>query len=149
MQTAFPIVVCGATFIYVLAGVLSMFSRRNLYDQVGQGGPIVGEDRFRGSSDLPAPPPELPGARVEREREIRQMLQARSDRLVCEGRAPLDIDAELAMLESTGKPESRDTALLEEVRQLVIAGNARRQRQGQHPLDVDAEMQRTLVELNL
>jgi hypothetical protein len=149
MQTAFPMVVCGATFIYVLVGVLSMFSRRNLYDQVGQGGLLVGEDRFRGSC-LPAPPPELPGARVEREREIRQMLQARSDRLVCEGRAPLDIDAELAMLESTGgRPESRDTALLEEVRQLVIAGNARRQRQGQHPLDVDAEMHRTLVELNL
>jgi hypothetical protein len=133
--------------VYVLAGLLSMFSRHNLYDQIGQGGLTVGEDpRLRGS-DL-REPLEPPTARAEREREIRQMLQARSDRLVRQGHPPLDIDAKLATLESTrGKPEARDAALQEEVRQLVIASNERRQRQGLHPLDVDIEMRRSLAEL--
>jgi hypothetical protein len=148
MQTVLPLVVYGATAVYVLAGLLSMFSRHNLYDQIGQGGLTVNEDRRLRGSDL-REPLEPPTARAEREREIRQMLQARSDRLVRQGHPPLDIDAKLATLESTeGKPEAHDAALQEEVRQLVIASNERRQRQGLHPLDVDTEMRRSLAELN-
>lgn len=146
MQTATPFVVFGATAIYVLAGVLSMLTRRNLYDQIGQGGLTVSQERLRSGGLRERP--ELPATRAERKREIRQMLQARSDRLVRQGRPPLDIDAELAALEGSGdKPEPPDAALQEEVRQLVIASNERRQRQGQHPLDVDAEIQRSLAEL--
>ncbi len=147
MQTVLPLVVYGATAVYVLAGLLSMFSRHNLYDQIGQGGLTIGEDRRLRGSDL-REPLEPPTARAEREREIRQMLQARSDRLVRQGHPPLDIDAKLATLESArGKPEAHDAALQEEVRQLVIASNERRQRQGLHPLDVDIEMRRSLAEL--
>ncbi len=150
MQTVLPLVVYGATAVYVVAGLLSMFSRHNLYDQIGQGGlTVVNEDRRLRGSDL-REPLEPPTARAEREREIRQMLQARSDRLVRQGHPPLDIDAKLATLESASvEPEAHDAALQEEVRQLVIASNERRQRQGLHPLDVDIEMRRSLAELNL
>jgi hypothetical protein len=85
-----------------------------------------------------------------REEEIRQMIQARSDRGVAKGRAALDVDAEVEKLlaENTGGPSlAEDRALRDEVRQLVIARNERRQRQGKEPLDVEREIERQLREL--
>jgi hypothetical protein len=166
MHAAFPIVLFGSIALFVVLGVLSMFTRGgNLYDQIGQGGLTLGEDRSAGyrASQLEGPH-ELDGAvglesgsRAEREQEIRQMLQARSDRLVRRGERPLDLDAELAKLEhadgfgagalgGTGT-HSHDSGLALEVRQLVVARNERRRRQGQPALDVDAEVARTLAEL--
>jgi hypothetical protein len=85
-----------------------------------------------------------------REEEIRQMVQARSDRAVAKGRDPLDVDAEVERLlaADTGGPSlGDDRALRDEVRQLVIARNERRQRQGKEPLDVDQEIERQLRDL--
>jgi hypothetical protein len=85
-----------------------------------------------------------------REEEIRQMIQARSDRGVAKGRQALDVDAEVEKLlaADTGGPSlGDDRALREEVRQLVVARNARRQRQGKEPLDVDREIERQLRDL--
>jgi hypothetical protein len=85
-----------------------------------------------------------------REEEIRQMIQARSDRGVARGRDALDVDAEVEKLlaEGSGGPGlGRDRALREEVRQLVVARNERRQRQGKEPLDVEREIERQLREL--
>jgi hypothetical protein len=85
-----------------------------------------------------------------REEEIRQMIQARSDRGVARGRDALDVDAEVEKLlaEGSGGPGlGRDRALREEVRQLVVARNERRQRQGKKPLDVEREIERQLREL--
>jgi hypothetical protein len=85
-----------------------------------------------------------------REEEIRQMVQARSDRGVAKGRAALDVDAEVEKLLAvdTGGPSlADDRALRDEVRQLVIARNERRQRQGKEPLDVEREIERQLREL--
>src|SRR3954447_25021228 len=68
-----------------------------------------------------------------REEEIRQMIQARSDRGVARGKDALDVDAEVKkLLEETpaGPSLGSDRALVEEVRQLVVARNERRQRQG-------------------
>ncbi|HSZ69255.1 MAG TPA: hypothetical protein VK756_02725 [Solirubrobacteraceae bacterium] len=166
MQALFPIVMFGAIALFVLLGVLSMLTRSsNLYDQIGQGGLTLGEDRSAGHSAgepyagaglggaAESPPPR----HDERESEIRQMLQARSDRLVRRGEHPLDIDAELARLEqadpfgsgaSGAGGASHDSGLTLEVRQLVVARNERRRRQGQPALDVDAEVARTLAELN-
>jgi hypothetical protein len=156
MQAAFPIVLFGSIVLFVILGVVSMFTRsNNLYDQIGQGGLSVGEDQHRGTVPEPGPGgldgPEGFGteSRAEREREIRQMLHARSDRLVRQGRPPLDIDAELAKLEPPeSKPGSHDPGLAAEVRQLVVARNERRRRQGQDQLDVEAEVRRTLAELD-
>src|ERR1700704_3015112 len=71
-----------------------------------------------------------------REEEIRQMIQARSDRGVAKGREALDVDAEVEKLiasESGGPALGGDRGLREEVRQLVVARNERRQRQGKEP----------------
>jgi hypothetical protein len=85
-----------------------------------------------------------------REEEIRQMIQARSDRGVAKGREALDVDAEVEKLlasESGGPGLVGDKALREEVRQLVTARNERRERQGKEPLDVEKEIDRQLSEL--
>jgi hypothetical protein len=169
MQAAFPLVLFGSIGLFVLLGVLSMFTRRNLHDQIGQGGLYVGEDPFGGAGagrsgtaswsggvgGQPDPwsyPSGADGSEhpSERELEIRQLLEARSERLVRRGHAPLDIDAELAALES-GRMDgtgTHDPALTAEVRQLVLARNERRQRRGLDALDVEVEVQRTLSELD-
>ena len=78
---------------------------------------------------------------AERDEEIRQMLEARNARRVRQGKAPLDVEAELARL--TGRrPPTRPCEA--EVRQLVVARNDRRARQGKPPLDVEAEVERQL-----
>jgi hypothetical protein len=85
-----------------------------------------------------------------REEEIRQMVQARSDRGVARGREALDVDAEVKKLlaaDPGGPSLGDDRALREEVRQLVVARNERRQRQGKEPLDVEQEIERQLREL--
>jgi hypothetical protein len=149
-EVVLPMVVYGATAVYVVAGVLSMFSRRNLYDQVGQGGlTVVREDRLRGD-ELLEHPLDRAADRVERDREIRQMLQARSARLVGRGQAPLDVEAELARLVGLDSQRSSpaDMALLEEIRQLMIARNERRLRQGLGALDVERAIEQTLTELD-
>jgi hypothetical protein len=157
MQAAFPVVLFGSIGLFVVVGVLSMLTRNNLHDQIGQGGLSMGEDPFGSGPSAAGEPAGWDGdgsaARAERELEIRQMLTARSDRLVRQGQPPLDIEAELARLERTdelappGGP-SHNAALTEEVRQLVVARNERRARQGLDALDVEAEVQRTLAELD-
>ena len=85
-----------------------------------------------------------------REEEIRQMIQARSDRGMAKGRDALDVDAEVEKLlasESDGPALGGDRALREEVRRLAVARNERRQRQGKEPLDVDREIDRQLSAL--
>jgi hypothetical protein len=85
-----------------------------------------------------------------REEEIRQMIQARSDRGVAKGRPPLEVEAEVEKLLASdpgGPSLGEDRALREEVRQLVVARNERRQRQGKEPLDVEKEIDRQLREL--
>jgi hypothetical protein len=149
MQALFPLITFVALGLFVLIGILSMLTHRNLHDQIGQGGFYVSESHSRlpqASLPPPDPPPELDHA--ERELEIRQMLTARSERLVRRGHAPLDIEAELARIDGAGETSAHDAALADEVRQLAIARNERRLRQGLEPLDVEAEVARTLTELD-
>ena len=139
----FTLVVVGAIVLFVLAGVGSFLAGGSLYDKIGEGG--LSPD---GSS---APPASSPLAQAEREQEIRQMLQARSDRQVRGGGEALDIDAELALLEQPAGGAAigrHDAGLTEEVRQLVMARNERRVRSGEEPMDVESEVQRTLDELD-
>ncbi|HEY3759299.1 MAG TPA: hypothetical protein VGL37_06020 [Solirubrobacteraceae bacterium] len=148
-DTVLPIVVFGATAVYVISGLLSMLSRPNLYDQIGQGGlSTVSEDRPGGG--LPDRALGLAAAEAERELEVRQMLDARSNRLVRQGAAPLDVDAELRRLEHLAaiRVDRRDEDLVEEVRHLTIVRNERRARQGLEGLDIETEIERVLVELD-
>jgi hypothetical protein len=156
MQAAFPIVVFGTVGLSVVMSIVFLLSKGSMYDEIGSGGfPSDGEHSGSGSPfghmgpeyDSIAMSPEH--QRAERAQEIRQMLQARSERLQRRGEPALDIDAEVAQLlgpQPTGA--GHDPGIAEEVLQLVIARNERRERQGLEPLDVEAEVARTLTELD-
>lgn len=83
--------------------------------------------------------------------EVRQMLEAKSERRQQRGEAPLDVEAEterlLAAAEQPRGEEAMDAELRAEVRQLVVARNDRRLRQGLEPLDVEAEVEKQLADL--
>jgi hypothetical protein len=149
VQSAFPIVVFGAVALSVVMSIVFLLSRGSAYDQIGQGGLSPEGEPAPGAL---SPPPETPAGRAERELEIRQMVSARSERLVGRGQPPLDVDAEVARLlqplPSDQSAGSEQAGLVEEVRQLVVARNERRARQGLESLDVEAEVARTLAELN-
>jgi hypothetical protein len=145
LQSAFPIVVFGAVALSVVMSLVFLFSRGSLYDQIGESG--FTSERDPGPEAPPAPPGSL-ADRAEQEREIRQMLRARSERMVSRGEPALDIDAEVArLLAPAPATRGHDPSLEREVRQLVHARNGRRERQGLDALDVDAEVARTLDEL--
>jgi len=83
--------------------------------------------------------------------EVRQMLEAKSERRRQRGEAPLDVEAETARLLSAAEQprgeEAMDAELRAEVRQLVVARNERRMREGLEPLDVEQETERQLADL--
>ncbi len=140
-------VVFGTVAFSLVMSVLMLVTRGHdsMYDQIGQGG-ISRESDYSGPEAMLE---QSPAARAEQEQEVRQMLKARSDRLVRAGRPALDIDAEVARLLAPGEAaRQHDPALEAEVRQMVLARNERRLRQGAEPLDVEAEVARTLAELS-
>jgi hypothetical protein len=152
------LVVFGAVAFAILISLAYLLTRgsgESAYDRIGAGGlSSVGDhDRDAGvgaSRSSAARGASSPEDRGEQEREIRQMLGARSERLVRSGQPALDVDAEVARLlvDHGGQAsDQHDPALLAEVRQLVVARNERRLRQGLEALDVDAEVARTLDEL--
>jgi hypothetical protein len=141
-------VVFGAVIFSLVISLLLVVTRGsdNMYDHIGAGG-------FSREGDAPGStltaPVDSPAAQAEREDEVRQMLSARSERLVRRGEAPLDIEAELTrLLEPTRGSREHDPGLVEEVRQLVVARNERRVRQGLEPQDVEAQVAETLAELD-
>jgi hypothetical protein len=83
--------------------------------------------------------------------EVRQMLEAKSQRRQRRGEAPLDVEAEterlLASAERPRGSDAIDAELRAEVRQLVVARNERRLREGREPLDVEAETEKQLADL--
>ncbi len=132
---AFGTVLIVVSVLAVLVAAVSYWGSGRIYTGLGRGDLELERDR-----------PAAAASAAEAQEEIRQMLQAKSDRREARGEAALDIEAELAALTSTGAGGD-DPALREEVRQLVIARNERRLRQGKEPLDVDTEVERQLREL--
>ena len=130
----FGTVVIVVAVIAVLVAAASYWGTGRIYSGLGREG---GLDMTR--------EPAAPSSGPEVQEEIRQMLEAKSDRRVARGEPELDVDAELAAL--TRVSGGADAGLREEVRQLVVARNERRLRQGKEPLDVDAEIDRQLREL--
>jgi hypothetical protein len=154
-ENGLSFVVFGAVAFSVVMCLLFMVTRESssVYDQIGEGGiSREGEPAYGPMATAP----DSPAGRSEREQEIRQMLHARSERMVRRGEPALDVDAELARLLGGANPvepthsadRGHDAALVAEVRQLVQARNERRARQGLEELDVDAEVTRTLQELD-
>jgi hypothetical protein len=83
--------------------------------------------------------------------EVRQMLEAKSQRRQQRGEPALDVEAEAErLLAEAGRPrgaEAMDAEVRAEVRQLVVARNERRMRKGLEPIDVEAETERQLADL--
>jgi hypothetical protein len=129
--------------VFLVVGLVATIGDGAHGRMIGQGGLLPEPPEPKG------PPPGSPLDRAQRQEEIRQMLQARSERQVRAGGRPLDIDAEIALLEAPSAGAGKhDSELVREVRQLVTARNERRVRAGEEPLDVEAEVTRTLDELD-
>ena len=121
--------------IAMLVAIGSYWGTGRIYSGLGR----------EGGLDMTREPPAATGSDAEVQEEIRQMLEAKSERRAARGEAPLDVDAELSTLLQPSA--EADPGLREEVRQLVAARNERRLRQGKEPLDVDAEIERQLRSL--
>jgi hypothetical protein len=81
---------------------------------------------------------------LERDDEIRQLLEARNLRRERRGEAPVDIELELQRLTAP----KIDAELRQEIRDMVIARNHRRARTGKPPLDVESEIEREIAGLH-
>jgi hypothetical protein len=145
LESTFGIVVFAAVAISVVMSLVFLFTRGPTHDQIGEGGLTLDSSGGGGFAPLP---PDSAASRAEQELEVRQMLAARSERMVGRGQAALDIEAEVARLLGPPQPGAHSAGLTEEVRQLVVARNERRIRQGLEPLDVEAEVTRTLAEFD-
>ena len=108
----FGTVLIVVAVIAILIAAASYWGTGRIYSGLGREG---GLDMTR--------EPAVPSSGPEVQEEIRQMLEAKSDRRV-----------------ARGEPEL-------EIRQLVVARNERRLRQGKEPLDVESEIERQLREL--
>ena len=138
----FGTIVIVVVVVAGLAAALSYVGAGKAYDGIGKGVfSLDGPDR------APAPKAGSAAALREQEDEVRQMLQAKSDRREARGQAPLDVDAEVNALLRPAGGGGVDDELREEIRQLVVARNERRARQGQAPLDVESEVERQIREL--
>jgi hypothetical protein len=131
---AFGTVLIVVSLVAVVIAAASYWGSGGIYSGLG-----------RGDLDMERDRPVAPASPAEAQEEIRQMLQAKSDRRAARGEAAIDIEAEMASLANT--PGAGDPALREEVRQLVVARNERRLRQGKEPLDVEGEVERQLRDL--
>ncbi|MGI8559391.1 MAG: hypothetical protein ACR2ND_13990 [Solirubrobacteraceae bacterium] len=138
--SSLQLVLFGVVIVGVIVAVIAVASNRDVYSQIGRGGLFEDDESGGRAGQRPAAPT---STRAEREEEIRQMLRARNERRMRRGEAPLDVDSELARLESPG---GIDAALVGEIRDLVIARNERRRRRGEAPLDVEAEVARQVAE---
>jgi hypothetical protein len=146
MKDAFPIVIIGVSLIAIVIAVVATFASggsSGLYERIGRGG--FSMDGYE-QEGRPGPQPGSAAAKAEADEEIRQLVEAKSNRRVARGETPLDVDAEVAKLTQSA-PAPADEGLRDEVRQLVIARNERRVRQGKEPLDVEAEVERQLRDL--
>ena len=139
--TAFGIAVIVIGVVAAIAAIASYIGSGSLYRSIGKGAFALDRD----DAVRPGPKPGSAAARAEQTEEVRQMIQARSDRREARGEAPLDVDAEVAALLRPSTID--DPELREEVRQLVIARNERRARRGEEPLDVEAEVERQIRDL--
>jgi hypothetical protein len=112
----------------------------------------IGKGPFAIERELPPLRPSVTAVPVDpaiRAAEVRQMLEAKAERLQRRGEAPLDVAAEAARLlapaaDAPDAATSQDEELRAEVRRLVVTRNERRLRSGLEPLDVEAETDRQL-----
>jgi hypothetical protein len=140
VQGAFATVVWVVSAVGVVGAVVGLLLNRRTWDQYGRDHLVLDSEqpRSRASSaslDL-----------VERDEEVRQMLEARNARRRRRGEAEIDVEQEIRRL--TSPAPAVDAELREEIRDMVIARNHRRARRGEPALDVEAEVERQIAELS-
>jgi len=128
-------IVCGAS---ALVALVALLASRKTWDDYGKSQLVLDSEAPR------RPAAGSAASNLERDTEIREMLQARNALRARRGEAPLDIEQELARLTAP----KMDPELREEIRDLVIARNHRRARAGKPPLDIDAEIEREISSLS-
>jgi hypothetical protein len=140
VQGAFATVVFVVSAVGVVGAVVGLLLNRRTWDQYGK-------DHLLFDSELPQVRPSSSSADlVERDDEVRQMLEARNARRRRRGEAEIDVEQELRRL-VTPAP-AIDAELREEIREMVIARNHRRARRGEPALDIEAEVERQIAELS-
>ncbi len=115
------------------------------WDSIGKG-PFAIEQELPPMRPAATPVPVDPAIQAA---EVRQMLEAKAERLRRRGKAPLDVEAEAKRLlapasEPAAAAARHDGELRAEIRQLVVSRNERRLRKGLDPLDVETETDRQL-----
>ncbi|OAI39000.1 hypothetical protein AYO39_00645 [Actinobacteria bacterium SCGC AG-212-D09] len=138
MHEAFGTVLWVVCIGAAIAAVIGLISTRRTWDDFGKSRLLLDSDLSRGHSHASSP-----ASLLERDEDIRQMLEARNARRARRGEPPIDVEQELAKLTAP----RFDAQLEAEIRQLVIARNYRRTRAGKPALDVDAEVEREIRQL--
>jgi hypothetical protein len=138
VHAAFGTVLWIVCIVGIVAAVASLIFSGKTWEEHGRSRLSLDHD------SRPARARASAGASVERDTEIRQLLEARNARRRRRGEPPVDVEAELRRLTAP----IVDDALRGEIRDLVIARNFRRVRAGKPPLDVDAEVDRELQSLS-
>jgi hypothetical protein len=138
VQAAFGTVIWVVCGLAIVIGIVALMASGKTWEDFGKGLFVIDRDAPEG------PRPGSAAAMMERDTEIRELLEARNARRLRRGEPPIDVEAEFARLTA---PQI-DPELQEEIRQLVIARNNRRARLGKPALDVEAEVAREIAKLN-
>jgi hypothetical protein len=142
MQSAFGTVLWVVCGLGLVGAVVALLRSGKTWQDFGAARLLMDGD------SAPAPKPGSQTAVLERDLEIRQLLEARNVRRERRGEPPLDVEAELAALTALTAPAPAiDPALRAEIREMVIARNYRRARSGKPQLDVEAETERQVARL--
>ncbi len=140
MQGAFATVVWVVSAVGVVGAVIGLLLTRRTWDEYGRDHLVLdSEQPSAGPSSAFTDP-------VERDEEVRQMLEARNARRRRRGEVEIDVEQEVRRL--TAPTPAVDAELREEIRDMVVARNHRRARRGESALDVDAEVERQIAELS-
>jgi hypothetical protein len=134
MQAAFGTVLWIVCALAMLAAVVALISQGKTWDEYGKNHLLMDTDLVKGAVAGSA------AALLERDTEIRQLLEARNARRLRRGEAPIDVEHELTRLTAP----AIDDGLRAEIRDLVVARNHRRMRAGKPPLDVESEIARQI-----
>jgi hypothetical protein len=134
MQSAFGTVLWVVCGVGIVAAAIALVMTGKTWEEYGRNRLVWDTEVSR------APKSGSTAAVLERDTEIRQLLEARNARRARRGEPPLDIEAELGRLTAP----AIDAELRSEIRDLVVARNHRRARTGKPPLDVETEIEREI-----
>jgi hypothetical protein len=155
MPLATSVVAIDNGTVLVLIALLAVPLAAVAFSRAGEAYRSIGKGALSIDQDLPVPRylrrPERAADPAIQAAEVRQMLEAKADRMERHGEARIDVEAETTRLltsvnEAPDAGTRQQAELWAEVRQLVIIRNERRMRKGLEPLDVEAETKRQLAD---